>query len=438
MPRQSHKAHPFAADADVQKQIKELEDELQRRLATEPCIKLGAYKTTHTRLIRTYKAKITCLLTYGVTNPAKVKHIQDKATQTRYSRNNGKFFSDDTVVRRRQTNIARYGYPQGPLDKQQATKERLYGYKYINVDAARKTKLERYGSETYSNVAKAQQTKLAKYGNKLGDVKKQQATKLAKYRSIYGPNAIEHAVQTKIERYGGVFGKPEMAIARRRVACNGEYFHIDAMIAKHGVAYPCLLQQCRAAHGMIVSNVNRYVQEQLLIKTGIKFDTEFGLIRRSYDLHYNDVLIEINPTISHNSTYSWEFIVGRSKHNRIIAHDLNHQKTMLAYKHDYTCFSIFDWHKIEHAIDIICKYLLNELQYDFTQSTVEIDLSLTDMRAYLNAGYKLIDLRIDLHWFNMQTHEHLLDNGFDRQQMIASGFVEVYDCGHALLKKIEK
>ena len=82
--------------------------------------------------------------------------------------------------------------------------------------------------------------------------------------------------------------------------------------------------------------------------------------------------------------------------------------------------------------------LLNEQQYDFTQSIVEIDLSLTDMRAYLNAGYELIDTRIDLHWFNMQTHEHLLDNGFDRQQMIASGFVEVYDCGHVLLKKIEK
>ena len=35
-----------------------------------------------------------------------------------------------------------------------------------------------------------------------------------------------------------------------------------------------------------------------------------------------------------------------------------------------------------------------------------------------------------LHWYNCKTKEHLLDNNFNRNEMIEKGFVEICDDGN--------
>ena len=45
-------------------------------------------------------------------------------------------------------------------------------------------------------------------------------------------------------------------------------------------------------------------------------------------------------------------------------------------------------------------------------------------------NYKFEQKEPKLHWYNCKTKEHLLDNNFNRDEMIEKGFVEIYDDGN--------
>ena len=74
------------------------------------------------------------------------------------------------------------------LKHQLKTKLERYGVEtYNNIDKIRKTKLERYGNERYNNIDKTKQTNLERYGN---------------ICSLHGYEVSNKTKQTNLERYG--------------------------------------------------------------------------------------------------------------------------------------------------------------------------------------------------------------------------------------------
>lgn len=116
---------------------------------------------------------------------------------------------------------------------------------------------------------------------------------------------------------------------------------------------------------------------------------EFPLYWYSFDLKVWNTLIEINPTPFHNST--WHPL------NKPKDKKYHYNKCKCAVENWYKCIMVWDWTSKNEVLELIEK----DFEYKWQPN---------------------------LHWYNIKTKEHILDEWFDKDDMITSGFVEVYDC----------
>ena len=272
--------------------------------------------------------------------------------------------------------------------KMVASKRAKYGNGMGNVAKQRQTNLERYGN-AWGNVAKSIETKRTKWGDSLSNINKMLETKQRLYGNAFGPKQKINA--TTLQRYG--------------------------------VPWFCMTKKCRDANGRPISAINKYwhdkLQQELFINCG--YD-EISLCRFSFDLNYSNehckLLIEINPTFSHNAAYGFAYAMGKSTHNCPYAFDYHFNKTQLALKHGYTCITIFEWMDDNEVIDTIRKHLAGE-PVDSTDFALNPQLS--DDKSTIRK-----------HWHNFKTRQYAKDCGQDAQEMLDAGFLPVYDCGHAV------
>jgi len=104
---------------------------------------------------------------------------------------------------------------------------------------------------------------------------------------------------------------------------------------KYGVDWNCLRPE--ANNHITISKKNRYWQNLLNVP---EEDLEFAIDGFSFDLKIGQTLIEINPTETHNSTYS---IFGKDPKDPTY----HIKKTCVANKHGFECFHIWDWDEEE-------------------------------------------------------------------------------------------
>lgn len=104
---------------------------------------------------------------------------------------------------------------------------------------------------------------------------------------------------------------------------------------------------------------------------------------RHCDLLINNIGIEINPTFSHNSTYSYSFVRYKKENNPI--DKLYHQDRVLsALKNNFTLISIFDWMDKDKIVDII-KSKLKMCENKVSASKCEIkEISQKEANQFLN------------------------------------------------------
>ena len=103
-------------------------------------------------------------------------------------------------------------------------------------------------------------------------------------------------------------------------------------LEKYGVEWNCQLPQCN------VHNPNSKPNDDfdaLLTEAGIAHEREFPLEGYKYDFKVGDILIEINPSATHNSTFG---IHGKPKPK-----DYHMLKSEVAERHGYRCIHVFDW-----------------------------------------------------------------------------------------------
>lgn len=192
-----------------------------------------------------------------------------------------------------------------------------------NIEKARQSSLEKYGTtcNLHSKQAeeKTKQTCLQRYGTEhpmQSDIvqERYRQTMLERYGvpySVYNEESYDKYKQTMIEKYG--------------CDCNWKRASVKAKAAEN-----------RKYHRISKVNVKF---SQYLLSLGIETEFEKHLGIYYYDLVIEDkkIVIEINPTKTHNS-YASIFSSKAAK-----SEDYHQLKTQTAEEFGYTCLHVWDW-----------------------------------------------------------------------------------------------
>jgi len=160
-------------------------------------------------------------------------------------------------------------------------------------------------------------------------------TNLKKYgvpNPVKNKDVVKKMQQTNLERYGEkhVLLVPEFQEKR-----------IQTNLERYGVPHYCLTEKYQKASN-VTSKINLKWLNLIKKHFNIKCEEEFRINNFSYDLKIENLLIEINPTFTHNSTYGYGFIRGFTTENVPITPDYHFNKWKLAKDNGYTLISIYD------------------------------------------------------------------------------------------------
>ena len=246
----------------------------------------------------------------------------------------------------------------------------------------KQTKLERYGNENYNNREKfketlnnnpqivehmidnIKQTFLKKYGTEipmqLESVKnKFKQTCLKKYgvENPYQSKVIKEKIkQNLIENYG-VDNISKSAIWKNKfkektLKSNFKINRLNKINQtcreKYDIEWPCQLPQCINKSNSI-SKINQKFAS-LLEENNISFEQEFVLGNRKFDFKIENMLIEIDPSYTHNSTIGCGF---NGHYENPLSKNYHLEKSKLAIKNGFFCIHVFDWDNWNKVINLL-------------------------------------------------------------------------------------
>ena len=330
------------------------------------------------------KRRNTCLNNYGVDSVSKVDTTKKKIKQTKYDRYADENYNNIEKIKK--TNLEKYGvecYSQSESFKHQIEdklKSRTQEEQEKINEKRKSTNVVKYGTEYASSAnvvkEKRKRTNLEKYGIEASIAaeqiqKKIKVNNLMKYGTEYAicSSEVQNKIKkTNLERYGYEypFQSPELRVEmeNNRKQTNLKKYGTENIIQvkdfkdkaiktclrKYGVPYNCLTEKCIKSNGKIVSKINLDFKD-ILDKNNINNDMEFNIDKYSYDFICNDsVLLEINPTYTHNSSISIKFtkFIGKPKDKYY-----HYNKTKQAIDAGYRCIHVWDWDESNKIIDIL-------------------------------------------------------------------------------------
>lgn len=270
------------------------------------------------------------------------------------------------------------------------------------VQTSAKTKEQVYGSANYNNRDKAKETCLEKYGvdNPFKDtdrMKKAYQEKLGVDHPMHLKRVKDKMVSntdydaliskthaTNLLRYG-VENAATLPEVRARIKESVK----ATFMAKYGATCYWTTSNCKSAYNAVHSAPNEEFAD-LLSSNNVIYNREYKLFNRSYDFKVGNNLIEINPSATHNSTWSVFSDVGIDKY-------YHRDKSQLADENGYRCIHVWDWDDKSKIV----KLLLPRKRVFARKCTVrEVDLNTT--REYLNEhhlqGYAKDEIRIGLYY----------------------------------------
>lgn len=270
------------------------------------------------------------------------------------------------------------GYYKGFAYKSKETLEN-------RIKKTAKTKLDRYGSETYNNSDKNKQTCIERYGvdnvSKSSSTKaKMKQTNLRKYgvENPFQAESVKAKIkQTTLNKYGVEYisqtkdhkkqvhdfwkniSEDQLSEIRKKKAqtCIAKYgvsnvMHVpefqdkleQTCIEKYGVPTYLMTEEVRLTTSND-SKPNRAF-EDLLRNQGISFDREYHIGHKSYDFKCDTTLIEVDPYATHNSTWG---IFGRQPLDPRYHYDKSH----LAVRCGFRCIHVWDWDDQNKILNLI-------------------------------------------------------------------------------------
>ena len=274
--------------------------------------------------------------------------------------------------------IKEYGFNkdqnQKSITRKKTTQEK-YGvenvYQLEEVkDKLKQTKQDRYGDANYNNSKKQAYTMLANYGVKCG----------------YNTGIAENTIRNN---HNGKMGCGAKDIQEKVMNTN---------LKRYGVPHFYLSKEAQNKNMHTISKINKEISK-LLKENDIDNELEFVLKNKSYDIHIlnTNILLEINPSYTHNSTIGARF----SKFEKEpLSYDYHVNKTLLAKENNYRCIHIWDW----DDIDKIIKMLKNKEKI-YARKCIIKEVSLEETNKLLNDNHlqntcKGQDIRLGLYYNN--------------------------------------
>ena len=209
-----------------------------------------------------------------------------------------------------------------------------------------------------------------------------------KHRGVEYPMQDKHCLDKRVETCLSRFGVPhpmKSDVVKSKLS--------NTISNRYGVNWACQTRNCRYSVNTI-SSYNRKFAD-MLVKYGIPSEFEYPLDKYSYDIHVpnTNVLIEIDPTDTHNSISSPFGHITDSQYHRL--------KSKCAQRNGFICIHVFDWNNIEEIV--------KDLKW--------------------SKYFDIQDRGIIKHWYNSKSHIHIIDDDYDEADMIADGFLSVFDDG---------
>lgn len=263
--------------------------------------------------------------------------------------------------------------------------------KELHTQNIKKTKSMKYGDSNYNNRDQAKQTNLELYGvdnqfKRTDHIRQSYIDKLGashpmkikdiKDRSIAHHNytsSIAKTHNTCYQRYG-YYNPAKNPESKQKIT---QTLH-ERCLKDTGYDYYYLRPEARGHKKY--SKLNKSFKNHL-DELGINNDVEFVIGSYSYDfvLPQDSVLIELNPSITHNSTFS---IFKTSPKDR----NYHQNKTKHAYLNNYRCIHIWDWDDYEIVLrDFQCKKII----YARKCIIKEIDKKKQQMNFLINIIYRI-------------------------------------------------
>lgn len=301
-----------------------------------------------TEKLRVKYTKETCLERYGVDNTFQLPKAQENLKKAYKER------KDEIWKKIKQTNLERYGDPN-----------------YHNIEKAKKTNLERYGVENTYQI-KGVPEKAKKAAGSKEALEKKERTNLERYGAKY-PIQLEYFKEkiknTNLEKYG-VENISQYKPSRVNVAKKTE----QTCLERYGVSWPVFTENCKKAATASQSKPNT-MWEQFLQNSNIKYSREFVIGHKSYDFKIDNILLEINPSATHNSTWG---IKGKPP----IDKNYHKDKSQLAKDGGYQCICVWDWDDEQKVIN-----LLKKRETIYARNCIVKEVNKEDAQIFLNDNH---------------------------------------------------
>ena len=231
------------------------------------------------------------------------------------------------------------------IEKRKATNRERFGTEYASQSAeikqkAADTMMERYGVvkplQSKEIRESMKQHNLEKYGVEHVMQIPEVAARISQTLKEHSDENLKKRQATMYRRYG-VYNAMECPAIVERLS--------QVCQKKHGVAYNCMLEQCRKSYNCI-SKINKQFAARLA-DAHISCSLEFPLVRYNYDFKIGDTLVEIDPTSTHNSAMSI------FKDTPPTAPDYHLRKSEVAWEHGYRCIHVFDWDDWDKVVQLL-------------------------------------------------------------------------------------
>lgn len=266
------------------------------------------------------KVKETVIKKYGVDNVSKNVEIKNKKKEKAIQKYGVDCVLKDVGIRTKINNTIKEKYGVNNISQSSVAREKT-----------KKTNLERYGVEypgqNESVKQKVIQTNLKRYGAK----------------TVFQSEIVKKKIkQTNLNKYGNnnILGSP---IIKERIK--------QTCLEKYGVPYFCMTEKCRKANGNAISKINKEFSKRLK-ENNIRNKLEKSIENYSYDVEIlnTNILLELNPTYTHNSTHGSEFRGHKKKPLKATYH---FNKTIVAKENGYQCIHIWDWDNCYKIINLL-------------------------------------------------------------------------------------
>lgn len=227
------------------------------------------------------------------------------------------------------------------------------------------------------------------------------------------PLFVERVEATCTERYG-TKNPMQVPFVKQRL--------IQTVHKLYGADWYVQTKECRARYGTTSGPNRKFANE--LYAANIEYETEFSLESFTYDFKVGNVLVEINPTITHNVTFE--------PFAKRLTTDYHYRKVTNAHKYGYECLLVWDWDLVENVIAV-----LQHGPVIKSDNTIVTNFSNCFHLKYIQAGYQLIDVKPQIFYVSMITGE-VHDTLPPGATLGVHDYVIVHGAGIATYKQVDQ